>query len=473
MRLRPGACALGIAWAVIAAPAFALNDGDLDPKFGGAGTGQMHAACGGFGFGTNSLRRGPNDGLTVAGGDLVTQATQNFDFASALLSADGGALGCQTFPFDLGGTNGDLGYAVAEQVDGRRVLVGFVDGTVADPEARVGLLGLQSTNALDLGFDGDGKRTINFAGRAGAEDAATRSSGDIFFAGFYDHEPGAAGTGWDCLIGKLQANGASDDTFDGDGLQFVGWDRGGTNVDVCLAIALRHDGHLVVGGYSDDATGSSDFAMAVVDSTGQLEPNFSGNGKLIIAWGLASGFHQDQIASIAVDAQGNAVAVGQVATSAGVEVGVVRVKPNGTFDTTFSGDGKLHFSIAPGAGDIESVDSVRILPPPSNDIVIAGSYYPAAGAAVDGFVVLLHPDGTFDDGFAGNGKQGVDVANTSGRTFLGALEIQGGEILVAGGFASGDPLGDHYWVARLWRHDVFGDDFESGDFRLWSNYADP
>ncbi|MEO8276278.1 MAG: hypothetical protein ABI639_08665 [Thermoanaerobaculia bacterium] len=45
--------------------------------------------------------------------------------------------------------------------------------------------------------------------------------------------------------------------------------------------------------------------------------------------------------------------------------------------------------------------------------------------------------------------------------------------IVVGSFGETSGNIDKLWAVRFYRKAIFGDDFESGDERLWSNDADP
>ena len=121
--------------------------------------------------------------------------------------------------------------------------------------------------------------------------------------------------------------------------------------------------------------------------------------------------------------------------------------------------------------DILDVSQLLILPPPSNDIVISGIRGTLATGFV-GYVVALHEDGSFDNSFAGNGKQTITIPSTD--SLLGAhMANQGGKLLLAGGWSRLAAQAGDFWVVRLYRDAIFGDDFEGAKLRLWSDHADP
>ena len=99
-------------------------------------------------------------------------------------------------------------------------------------------------------------------------------------------------------------------------------------------MALQGDGKIVVVGTS--ATGSGgDFALARYNPNGSLDTSFSGDGKQTTDFGGVG----DGATGVALQADGKIVAVGS-SRSGGGDFALARYNPNGSLDTSFSGDGK-------------------------------------------------------------------------------------------------------------------------------------
>jgi len=465
------ALAAAFGGALAAPPALhAQNDGALDTAFGG-GDGVVHLHLTGGEYGVTGLHVDPDGGFTVAGGIDFGTASY-FDFDSCLLGRNGGVQDCTSFSFDLGGNEEDFPRGgVAYQLDGRRVLAGAVAGTDADPDPRVGLLQLDATNVLDAAFGNGGRKVINYDGEASANAVATRRNGDVVISGGYDHEVTLPGSGYDCLVGRLHEDGTLDTSFSGNGLATVGWDLGAGNDDVCSALALYPDGRVAVAGRVERSDGSEDFGIARLTAAGALDTSFSGNGKDIVAFDQGGG-DLDEADVIALDRKERIVVAGIVTTPGGQRAGVARLGPGGALDTSFAGTGKLSFSISGTRDDVVEVNGLVVLSPPSNDILISG-VYETAQSDLDGFVVALHADGSFDSSFSGDGIQTLTVPGATADLSRCFLALQGGKVLVAGSWGPLAPEVGDLWVERLSMHQIFGDDFESGDLRLWSNHADP
>src|SRR5689334_3302528 len=99
---------------------------------------------------------------------------------------------------------------------------------------------------------------------------------------------------------------------------------------------------------------------------GDLYTGFSGDGKLETDFGSAFGNNDPQDA--AIDSSGRLVVVGGIDGGA---MGVVRINPDGTLDSTFGGgDGKVSIDSGASAGS-EFGHAVTI--DPNNKIVVVGT----------------------------------------------------------------------------------------------------
>ena len=117
-------------------------------------------------------------------------------------------------------------------------------------------------------------------------------------------------------------------------------------IERTTSVALQADGKIVVGGYTNTTgTGiASDFAVARLNPNGSLDTTFNGTGKW--TYNLGSDEH---VNAVAIQPDGKIVLAGSW-DGGSADIVVMRLNPNGTFDTTFNdiavplsynGDGKL------------------------------------------------------------------------------------------------------------------------------------
>ena len=181
-------------------------------------------------------------------------------------------------------------------------------------------------------------------------------------------------------------------------------------------MAVQSDGKIVVGGAA-----GGDFALARYNADGSLDRTFSGDGKQTIDLGAGN----DAASDVAIQADGKVVAVGP----SGGDFALARLRPDGSLDATFSGDGEQGTDFG---GDDEGA---AVALQADGRIVAAGtSIRPDSGGYNGDFALARYnPDGSLDTSFANGGKQTTEFNwDETAR----ALAIQAdGSIVVAGGQA--------------------------------------
>jgi uncharacterized delta-60 repeat protein len=149
-----------------------------------------------------------------------------------------------------------------------------------------------------------------------------------------------------------------------------------------------------------DANGA--FGLARYDSSGTLDPAFSGNGKLTTD--LSAG--EDGAMAVAIQADGKIVAVGHANYA---RFAVVRYDTDGTPDATFGGDGVVKTSFTPGS-DIAYGVAIQ----PDGKILVAGSASLADGSAFA--LARYDTEGLFDTTFGGDGNRSGPLRAVAARS---------------------------------------------------------
>jgi uncharacterized delta-60 repeat protein len=237
------------------------------------------------------------------------------------------------------------------------------------------------------------------------------------------------------------APGDLDTSFGGSGKKTISF--GGT--DIPQAVLVQPNGRIVVAGGGALPTG---FCVARLRSNGLLDPTFGSGGKRVIRFGG----EQEGAFGAALQPDGKIVLVGD----SDFRVAVARLKPNGSLDATFSGDGRRTFSWGP----IGRATDVLVLP--NGKLLVGGFSGPETGNVQ---VARLNANGTLDSTF---GTGGIATADFGGDDFGLAMARQAnGRILVAGlsrpteiGAVGGGAI-----VARLRAGGILDPDFD-GDGRL-------
>ena len=375
------------------------NPGDLDTSFDG--NGKKAITFGGIDTARVVLVQS-NGRIVVAGGGAAARS-----FCVARLRADGrldaafGSGGRRTIGF--GGDNESV-HGATLQPDGKIVLVG-------DSDFRVAVARLKPSGALDTTFSGDGKKIFSWGVISRATAVLVLPNGKLLLAGFSGPEGG------NLQVARLNANGALDATFGSGGKAAV--DFGGD--DFGLAMARQADGRILVAGRSTTAGA----VVARLRANGKLDPDFDGDGRVTLPGG-------GSVSAVFVQPDDKIVVAGNANGSAMMTV--TRLRPNGSPDTTFDGDGTATIDFG-SLADVAN-DAVR---QPDGRIVVAGS----TQADEDVAVARLNPDGSPDATFGAAGKATVDFGVA---TFGHAVALQqNGRIVVAGQRTGGDDFA----VARL------------------------
>jgi hypothetical protein len=126
--------------------------------------------------------------------------------------------------------------------------------------------------------------------------------------------------------------------------------------------------------------------------SGALDPAFSHDG-------IATAFAAGSIATaVAIDNAGRTVVAGYT-VDAHVDVVVARFRPDGTFDPSFNGNGRLRMSLGASAALAFDVAVAG-----DNGLAIAGRW--TGGGIEDSFVLRLGPGGGGRGGGGGGGGGG-------------------------------------------------------------------
>jgi len=232
-------------------------------------------------------------------------------------------------------------------------------------------------------------------------------------------------------MGTAQAAaGDLDTTFGGDGKVLTDF---GSDADAGTGLVIQPDGKIVVAGYRQTPLGN-DFAVARYKPGGGLDPTFSGDGKVttgFVSCGLFCIPLDDYPYDVALQPDGKIVAAG----TSGGSFALVRYKPDGTLDTSFSRDGKVTTAFTSfGAA------ATAVLIQPDGKIVAAGQVA-TSQTRYDFGVARYNPNGSLDATFSGDGRQMTDFGNdTSDHAFRAALQSDG-KIVVAGDTYNGNTSG--------------------------------
>jgi uncharacterized delta-60 repeat protein len=273
---------------------------------------------------------------------------------------------------------------------------------------------------LDPTFSGDGRQTTNFS--PSRDEANGVAIQDDGKIVVVGYTPVVHGdTDDDFAVARFNPNGTLDTTFSGDGK--VTTDFGG--YDQAHAVAIQANGKIVVvgGSANNSTTQGAAFVLARYNPDGSLDTSFSGDGKQAI------GSDFDPAAAVAIQANGKIVAVGTCCGFHGGELfEVARFNPNGSLDPTFAGDGTQMTSFR------DSNDANAVAIQPNGKIVVAGdTTRDIFNAPYNYALARYNTNGTLDPSFSGDGKQATSIRGQANGV---AIQSSGKIVVVGNGGTS-------------------------------------
>lgn len=192
-----------------------------------------------------------------------------------------------------------------------------------------------------------------------------QTDGSVYIGGSF-FIPGVSGN---FNVARLNANGSIDTNF---ARQFLG-----TGINNFYAFAKQQNGNLIIAGVFDKLSGSQRMGLAQVDSSGNLDADFTpvvGSSQTVKA--------------ITTQADGKILIGGSFnGVNEGYRNGIARLNEDGTLDTTFN----------PGTG-IEGNEVTVIAVQSDGKILVGGNFTKFNGASITN-LVRLNPDGSVDASF--------------------------------------------------------------------------
>jgi uncharacterized delta-60 repeat protein len=307
---------------LVGAAAAFPHPGDLDPSFGGSGSGPGRVYV--------APEAGPAEAHAVAvqaDGKLVVAgyANSNTDFAVMRLNADGtldttfGSSGHTVVP--LGAAQ-----AIALQKDGKIVVVGRL-GT-----NHLGIVRLTAAGALDTSFGSGGKLTVTVGSGTGsgsyARSVAIEADGKIVVAGYATFT-----TGSKAVVGRFTTSGGLDTSFGSFGWFSSTFGMAEASAD---GVTVQPDGKIVLVGSAYTKGAPDAIAFARLTSAGALDSTFGSGGTRLVA---DPGGGDNDANGLALQPDGKIVAAGDVYTTSTDNVRLVRVDASGNLDATFGSGG--------------------------------------------------------------------------------------------------------------------------------------
>lgn len=357
-------------------------NGSLDQTFGAGGV--VRTDISGLSDEAGGVVIQPDGKIVVGGTTVLGFNNSEADSAFALVRYN--ANGSLDPTFGNGGkvvTNYlpsyDHGNHLLLQPDGRIVLSGFVtQGSVNTGSTYDFAVARYNTDgSLDSTFGAGGIMTTDFAGSGDRVYwSVLQPDGKIVVAGVAYSQA----TGADFALARYNTNGTLDLTFNGTGK--VTTNFAGNYEDFGRSIALAPDGKLVVAGWARNNTiytGRADYALARYNQNGTLDTSFNGTGRWTDDIGADN--ESDYARGVVVQQNGKIVVVGtgplvRVTGGSHVNWGVLRLNPNGTYDSSWGNGGKVFTDFSEFYPFISGDSAEAVTLQPDGRIIVAGTATP-------------------------------------------------------------------------------------------------
>jgi uncharacterized delta-60 repeat protein len=380
-------------------------------------------ADGSYGYNLTSVDQAGNESAHSVGTSVLIDTQAWSTPTAGALDLGFNASGKAT----LAASNGaDNLAAVALQPDGKIVAAGAVND-VAGGNVQIGVVRYNADGTPDSTFGTGGLVVTGFQFRDLANAIALQSDGKILVGG-YSATGNSSSYSTRFLVVRYNANGTLDTTFGGGGTGRVITNIG-TGQSAVYGLAVQSDGKIVASGDAFDGT-SAGFGVVRYNPSGTLDTTFDGDGMTIVQITAASDIQPD----VRIATDGKIVLAGMADTQRGwtaFDVGVVRLNPNGSLDTTFDGDGnsKQFISTITNSG----VNTRSMALTPDGGVLVGGNVY-FDGGTDNAFLMRLAPDGSLDTTF-GNQGSFVTTYNTPSplHASVGAIAVQPDGSIVAAG----------------------------------------
>jgi uncharacterized delta-60 repeat protein len=381
-------------------------NGTLDTNFGDQGQAIVPIDLGGnMNDVPTAILRQPNGRIVLCGAAAGDPALGGRDFAFARLLANGtpdtsfSGDGKATVAFDIGpaGSRDDEVLRCILQPDGKIVGIGDAMLDVAGPTRRMAVVRLNPDGSRDTGFNGSGTATIDFgASFADSLGFSARLQSDGSLV-LVGPATGSGGTRW--ALARLDSTGQLDPGFGNGGI--VLFDPGivGYKPSLALDVLVLEDGSFVVAGALSltASPGQLDYGVFMFDADGTPVPAFGNGGGIVIPFDLG-GPMSDVPVEIDRDASGRFVVAGfATSTPEQYTIGVVRLTPGGQLDPAFGVGGKLSVATAPPPALDLGDQGTAFAFTPDGGLMVASLAGNAEGTRAGLAKVLA--DTVFEDGF--------------------------------------------------------------------------
>ncbi len=248
------------------------------------------------------------------------------------------------------------------------------------------IMRLQPSGATRNTFDGDGYNFVARAGQQRFHDVVEQPGRGIVAVGSSDEGGDTA-----FFVARFTDQGQLDGTFGAGGIRVLQVTGG---VDRAYEVELQADGSILVGGHA-----SGDATVARLTPDGQLDTTFGVGGyRAIDTNAVDGGPHQENLGLDADPLTGDILMSSENGTSTTGTTLVARMNANGAMVNTFGTSGIVTYDLSTGAGSFDDSDGLFV---EGDGRIVAALTLGHDGDA--SYLLRLMPDGTRDASFGTNG----------------------------------------------------------------------
>ncbi|MFM7014828.1 MAG: T9SS type A sorting domain-containing protein [Bacteroidota bacterium] len=248
---------------------------------------------------------------------------------------------------------------------------------------------LDSSGMIDPTFNNTGSLFVDMTGTNSYPDIVNAfdfdAAGNIYAVGATRN--GGSPLNNDFAVVKVMPNGQLDPSFDTDGKKL--FDPTGT-AEFGRGLRVQPDGKIVIGG-----TAGSKMFVFRIDSTGNYDTSFNLTGKVTLS---AVGSSSDMYDLLLDDS--NKIVVGGVTSS---YASIVRLNPNGAYDSTFAGNGRYQVLINGAATTLSALQKDT-----ANSITFTGSVT-ITGQGLNFYIARVNAGGVIDASFTNGGSYALSI----------------------------------------------------------------
>lgn len=202
------------------------------------------------------------------------------------------------------------------------------------------------------------------------------------------------------------------------------------NTARAYSIAVQKDGKIIAAGVSQNA--NADILVLRYTTDGKPDKTFGAKGKIVIDLG-----GDEYVNAITLQSDGKILIAGKVSSLNGGDFLVMRLKTNGTPDSTFGTNGITKTDVANNADEAKAIGILS-----TGRIVVAGS---ASNGSQSSFgLIRLTDKGIIDNGFGTNGKV---VTDFGGDEIANSLVVQTDDKIIVSGY-TGDIASHDFLTIR-------------------------